>query len=573
MDIIDSFVVELGLDPKKYQDESKKFRDDLKRLREDARRTARDTESDAKHATEYFGKLKSEILGVVAAVAGARTLGGLISDMVTGAAATGRLAHNLGIATDQVSAWEGAVRSMGGTAQDAQSALAMLNGEFQTYRLTGSMPHGGDFNALGIPLSTVNDPQALMMALAERSEHMGRPEFVARMQRIGLPDSVINTLARGRDGVRALLEEQRRLGVVTERDAQAAIEFERQWANLTTRLRGDLRPELTWLLEQGLPLLETHAGEAGAAVAGIAVGVAALTANLWLLPAAIGAVAVAFDRAAHGQLDVLQWVVGGTQWAQRQILQGQIFLQEQLLSRTTDPAARAQTEQRLTEMRARLAQYDAPTAGPATPGATMGPWGPLAPTAGGGTSGPFSAVAARIRATEGGAAGYNAVVYGIRSPRPPTTMTLGEVYAYQRGALRAQTRGRRGAGDIGSTGMGAYQFESQTMRAMAVALFGANWQSQQFSAANQDRLAQALYAREGLRPWAIGQRGAARLPGGGARLAARGGAGGGAPVTIGSIVVYTPHGTTGAQAEAVARAIPRAVARRNVTTQANTGLR
>lgn len=570
MDIIDSFVVTLGLDPRNYHSESKKFREDLKRSREESRRTARDLQDDAKRSAQYFSSLKNEVIGLVLAIAGARSMGGLIADMVTGAAATGRLALNLGMATEQVSAWEGAVRSMGGTAADAQSALALLNNEFQQRRLTGQLPHAAELAALGIPLNQMTDPNTLLMSLAERSQHMDRQQFVARMQGIGLPDSVINTLVRGRRAVQDLLDEQRRLGVVTDRDARAAIEFERVWANLTTQLRGDLRPALTWLLETGLPFVREHMGEVAAGAAGLGIAIAAMTFEIWAIPAAVAAAGAALvwlndrfhaldawrDFFLHVQSLRLEGQLLGIPNDTREHLAQRLALQQQIAD--------------IADQRYRLEQNAAGVV-PPMPGVTIGPWGPLAPTTGGGTSGPFSAVAPRIRATEGGRAGYDAIVYGIHGPRP-TSMSLGDVFRYQIGALRAQTRGHPTRSDprgIGSTGMGAYQFESQTLRSMAIALFGASWATQPFSAANQDRMAQELYRREGLRPWAIGH-GSARV--GGARMALQAGSGGGG-VHVGQIVVYTPHGTTGAQAEAVARAIPDAVRRRNLVTQANGGLR
>lgn len=568
MDIIDSFVITLGLDPREYKKESAGVRDHFKKLKQDAHSTALSLEADGKRSANYFASLKNEIIGVVLAIAGARSMGGLIADMVTGAAATGRLALNLGMATEQVSAWEGAVRSMGGTAADAQSALALLNNEFQQRRLTGQLPHAAELAALGIPLNQMTDPNTLLMSLAERSQHMDRQQFVARMQGIGLPDSVINTLVRGRRAVQDLLDEQRRLGVVTDRDARAAIEFERVWANLTTQLRGDLRPALTWLLETGLPFVREHMSEVAGGAAVMGVAIAAMTFEIWAIPAAVaaaGAALVWLNDRFHA-LDA---------WRDFFLHLRSLRLEGELLGIPAD--TREHLAQRLAlqlqiadiaDQRYRLEQNAAGVV-PPTPGVTMGPWGPLAPNpGGGGTSGPFASVAPRIRATEGGRAGYDAIVYGIHGPRP-TGMSLGDVYNYQRGALRAQTRGRRGPGDVGSTGMGAYQFESQTLRSMAIALFGASWATQPFSAVNQDRMAQELYRREGLRPWAIGH-GAARI--GGARMAVQSGSGGGG-VHVGQIVVYTPHGTTGAQAEAVARAIPDAVRRRNLVTQANGGLR
>lgn len=570
--IIDEFVVSLGLDPKKYNEQVSKFRQDQKRLQEETRRNTREMEADTHRAIEGFSKLRNEIVGLFLVLAGGRSFGNLVEDMIHGAATTGRFAANIGLATEEVSAWEGAVRTAGGTAEEARAALAALNAEFTSFSLTGRATHDADLAALGIGMNTLRDPSELAMALAERSEHMSRREFAARMSRIGMPESVINTLARGRRGLQELIAEQYRLGVVTQRDTEAAQALEAQWANLTTRLRGELRPELTWLVETALPYLEQH----GSAIANI-VGVG--------LAGAFGLMALSLVRAA-GPLGIvvglLTTLIG---------LINQIKNSDQPFGFNADENAQLDS-QRITDLRSALdavppftrdeqghvlntpENWDiaaqrtaiihqimtasAASNGSATSAARGGHWWQLG---GGGSGGNL----ARIRQTESGN-NYNRVAYdALRPPSALTSMTLGQVYAWQRGPLRSATRGRRGPGDIGSTGVGAYQFESETMRSTAMRLYGAGWASHTFSNATQDELATALHAREGNRPWAIGQRG-------GARLAAGRGGGGGTAVSVGSIVVYTPPGTTGAQAAHVARAIPGAIRRRGVVTQANSGL-
>lgn len=119
---------------------------------------------------------------------------------------------------------------------------------------------------------------------------------------------------------------------------------------------------------------------------------------------------------------------------------------------------------------------------------------------------PFSEVKNMIRGNEGPdhVGGYNALAYntsptenaaGVRPPRPITEMTIGQVYHFQTGPMRAATRGRRGRGDVGSTGVGAYQFESRTLAENARLTFGERWRSIPFTPENQDRVAETLYNR------------------------------------------------------------------------------
>jgi hypothetical protein len=52
-------------------------------------------------------------------------------------AQTGRLAKTMNMSAQDVSIWQGAVKQAGGTAEDANSALAGLSGEMNRFMLTG----------------------------------------------------------------------------------------------------------------------------------------------------------------------------------------------------------------------------------------------------------------------------------------------------------------------------------------------------------------------------------------------------------------------------------------------------
>lgn len=120
---------------------------------------------------------------------------------------------------------------------------------------------------------------------------------------------------------------------------------------------------------------------------------------------------------------------------------------------------------------------------------------------------PFSQVKGMIIGREGPAAlgGYNALAYNTANgrnaagvpqpPKPLTSMTIKEVLDFQRGPMRAATKGYRGANDVGSTGAGAYQFESNTLAENARLTFGDAWMNAPFTPENQDRIAETLYNR------------------------------------------------------------------------------
>jgi hypothetical protein len=568
VEIVDEFVVTLGLDPSKYKKEMADFRDDLRRTKDETRRTTRDMEADGRRGAESFSRLKNEIVGLFLVVAGARSLGGFVTDLIHGAAETGRFAQSVGIATERVSVWEMAVHSMGGTAQDARASLAALNAEYTSYMLTGRAVHDADLAALGISAHDLQSPEQLALSLAERRSHISQREFYARLQRLGLSDSFIRTLAQGRHGVEDLLGQMERVGPVTDRDARAAQDYERQLSILSNRIKADLRPTLTWLLETGLPFVTNNTWLANAAFGALGGTVALVALRFAGLPGLIAAAGIAIASLAS--------TTTSSNWgaaAQYEYLRLRRWILQTELEQTTDPALRQDVQRQIAALNPQIEQLriaSGTLADPAFGGTAPGQPAAGAPAGGGGAGAPGGPLA-RVRQTESGN-NYNRVVYDLPSPRAPTTMTLGEIHDVLQPQLTRLSRGRRGPDDPGSSAIGAYQFVRATLAAAASGVFGTRWRNQRFSPGTQDRMAQWLYAHHGLRDWAIG--GGATLPGhGGARTAiARSGGGGGTHVSVGSIVVYTPPGTSAHQARAVAEEVPRAVQRRGVVTQANSGL-
>lgn len=598
MDIIDQFVVTLGLDPSSYKKEMAGFRDDLRRTKEETARTTRDMESDGRRAAESFNRLKNEIVGLFLVVAGARSLGGLITDLIHGNAETGRFAANIGLATEEMSAWEGAVRSMGGTAEDARAALAALNAEYTSYMLTGRAVHEADLNALGISARDLQNPTELAMTLAERSEHMDRRQFTARLQRIGLPDSFIRTLVQGKQATRELIAEQYRLGVVTERDSRAAQEAERQWANLTTQLRGELRPALTWLVEEALPWLNEH-GPAISRIVGVgmagAFGLMALAlvraaGPLGIVVAGLTAIIELWPRMPHSFAALgaaLQYQYMGIRAATiRQSIAAIPFTPGlNTPENRANGQRRSELMQELADIETRRLVLAREASGEDSGDATA----PSAPVGGGGGGAGGNARYNQMRSffQSRGYTGAQAsgIAAGIMAESQGNPNSFNSAGGGQGAFGIGQWRGRRQ--DALFRQFGRHPTMDQQLQFFLSELRGGDPGGAAVGRASTADAALAAVVHGFFRPGAGAGGDIARgrgYLGGGAGGAARSAAMGRPSarwsptyrpdgVHVGQIVVNVPHGTPRAQADAVAREVPRAIARRGVVTQANGGLR
>lgn len=299
--VIDSFVAEFTIDPAGVEDGAQKVRVDLKRVRDDTGKTGKEMEAFGKRAAAGLSQIRNEAIGLFLAFQGASSLKGFVGDVIAGDAAAGRLAANLGIATNTVSAWQLAVQQAGGTAQDADSALSSMAAAYQSFMQLGTTGNDPVFRALlGPGWRPGQDPAETLLKLAEAAERMDKPRFASLAQQIGLSPAMISLLQRGRDEVEKLIEAKRRDGAASQADADAAAKFQGKLADLRNHILREVRPALYTLVD-GLDNLLTNLEDTNSlapatefALGAIALAAAAAGSPFVALAAAIAAATFAW---------------------------------------------------------------------------------------------------------------------------------------------------------------------------------------------------------------------------------------------------------------------------------------
>lgn len=247
--IIDSLLVTLGLDASAYKKAAADTRADQGKVVEQSDKMAKRLESDGKRAAQSFRSVRNEVAGLLLAFTGAASIGTFAKSILTNDAAVGRLATNLGVATGELSKWEAMVQRVGGQAGDADSTFRSLKAIFNDVRLTGNMSSYGDLAGLGITdINQLKNPDEALLTMAGAGERMDRSEFAARLGRLGISDSMITLLGKGRAGVQAYLVEQEKLGHATDESSRKAQKFEDRLNALRTMLIGAVRPGLTEII-------------------------------------------------------------------------------------------------------------------------------------------------------------------------------------------------------------------------------------------------------------------------------------------------------------------------------------
>ncbi len=155
-----------------------------------------------------------------------RSIKQFASDITASDAAVGRFAQNVNMTTQDVTAWEGAVERAGGSAAGIDGTLHGLTQQFQQLAITGHSAVVPYFQALGVEISEASGKARpmgdILLSLADKFQGLNPARAAALGAGIGLDQDTINLLRQGRAAVQQLLDEQRKMGVVSAEDAERA---------------------------------------------------------------------------------------------------------------------------------------------------------------------------------------------------------------------------------------------------------------------------------------------------------------------------------------------------------------
>lgn len=238
--VIDSLIVELGLDPKKFTEGQKAALESFKRSQDSAIQFGQTIESQGKKIDDVFTSLKREALGFVTLFLGGRSIKNFVSDVTALDAATGRVALTLNMSAREVSAWQGASEQMGGTAQGITAAMQGLSGAMNTFMLTGQGPFLGVMNHLGLSMFDANKrlktAGEMFLEISDAIHKLNESDparAAATLAMIpGANQDSINLMLRGRAAIEGLLRASRDAGGTTFESAEAAAEYQKQLALL-----------------------------------------------------------------------------------------------------------------------------------------------------------------------------------------------------------------------------------------------------------------------------------------------------------------------------------------------------
>lgn len=297
MEILDTLIVKLGLDTSDYTKGRKEVESDTKKTKDLTHSAGKEIEASGKRAASFFSGMRSEAVQLFAAFTGAKGLKEFISGTIEGNAQVGRLAANIGVSTEKLSAWSNVAGSFAGKESDVMNAFQLANrwaSNKQTMGFTGIEP---DLMFLDVDVENLKSREDLLLRIAEGASKLPRPIAFDRLGQMGFSEPMINMLLQGRTALENLVEQQRRLRPANQESADAAIAFAAAQNDLTKAVRGGSQPALTWLANHLTALIKDTPVLTGLMVG---LGIAAAIAFEPLIAAVAPVVALAAVLGATG---------------------------------------------------------------------------------------------------------------------------------------------------------------------------------------------------------------------------------------------------------------------------------
>lgn len=228
--VVDSLVIEFGLDPAKFNAGQKQVVADIEKVEQQADKSGRKMEESGKRAANFYSEITKELVGLIGAFAGADAVGAFALKTTQADAALGRTAMSLDMNASALARWEGAARRAGAAQGSVTSAFQNISQQIQRFQLGESSALVARAAQLGVTLSDKNgqplSPDEIFEGFADKMKGMDPRRALAIGREIGMPDDVLSLLLKGRSGIEGMLSEQDKIGHTTQKDVDAASKLQ-----------------------------------------------------------------------------------------------------------------------------------------------------------------------------------------------------------------------------------------------------------------------------------------------------------------------------------------------------------
>lgn len=231
--VIDSLVVELGLDASKFTLQQREAFETAKRLEAQQLKSAKNIEHGAGRAGEAIGGIRTKALEMLAVLTGGAGIVKFGVDMTHANASLGRLERNLGQSAATISKWQGVARIFGGDAAQMAQSFTSISDAFAGWKIGMVTPLIADLRAISTAGGKIIDVnkgvEQSYLDLAENLRNINaRDPATAGLlgRKVGLDPALYDAMITG--NLQKVLDLVTKIGVVTTADTDAFGELEKR---------------------------------------------------------------------------------------------------------------------------------------------------------------------------------------------------------------------------------------------------------------------------------------------------------------------------------------------------------
>ena len=256
--VIDSLLIELGLDSSKFNSGQKKAVEQLQKFDEANTKSNKNATQGAKELDLNLGKIRNSLIAIGTAVVGVSGFREFANQMIFGNAALGRTSALLGMNARDLDAWGKAAEVFGGDAKGVQASIQALEGGLAKFALG----RGGEEVVTGLAQLGVTakdgkvDLIELSNALKRVKDTMGAQSALTIGSSLGLDQGTLQMLMEGGDAVQVLHDKFYALSGVTDQNIDDAQKLAAAWAEskqagsaLAQTIFSDLAPAMKFAVE------------------------------------------------------------------------------------------------------------------------------------------------------------------------------------------------------------------------------------------------------------------------------------------------------------------------------------
>jgi hypothetical protein len=234
--VIDSLVITLGLDASKFNEEQRKATDQLRKFEEAANKHVKPVNKGMEDLVATFKEMQGRLLAIGALIATGLGFNRLVQDITKTTTEVGYLSKALGMAAQDLSAWENAGKTVGASTGEMAQNLKAINSEIQEFHATGSSKLQAFMGQVGIkPMQPNDTPDAVAKRLSEWYQGQSNKAFASHLlqSRGGLSQGMINFLALGPEEIQKRLDQAKRFAPTNE-EIEKFKKLQEAFANLMT---------------------------------------------------------------------------------------------------------------------------------------------------------------------------------------------------------------------------------------------------------------------------------------------------------------------------------------------------